>query len=219
MGKAAAGQAGVAEAGCTAAELLPAVRTVAEALCAELPSASRARATSLTVQSDPDGARVIVDGQQVGRAPLTLPLSPGRHRVQASLAGCLPGLPEEVEAIAGQSTVVRLRLERRDSLDPWAHATFWPGIALVGFGAFCNLTAKDKGGQFNSGELAAADESRAWMGGACAAYTVGGLLVLTGAGLWIAQSILGTAEPLEMAPAASLMPDGTGAALSLGGRW
>jgi len=219
LGKAAAGQAGVAEAGCSAAELLPAVRAVAETLCGNLPGAARARATSLTVQSEPDGARVVLDGVEVGRAPLTLPVTPGVHRLQASRAGCDPAPPREVELAAGQHSVVRLELEQLASLDPWAHGLFWPGVVLAGLGVLFHSSAADAGAEFNAGDLAEADRSRAWMGGAYAAYVAGGLLLLTGAGLWIAQAVRSGSEPPVVLPAVGPTADGAGAALQLGGRW
>jgi hypothetical protein len=217
--KAATGKAGVAEAPCGAADLLKAVREVAKTLCEALPAASRSQATSLTVQTEPDGAKVIVDGQVVGLAPLTLPVTPGRHEVRASLAKHLAPPASTVEAIAAQNTLVKVRLEPRPTLNPWGHAAFWTGAGLVLIGGLCDMMSRARADDFHQGEIGADKDSRAWMGGAYAGYISGGALLLTGAGLWIIEALREDEEPPMVAPAVAPAPGNAGAMLLLGGRF
>jgi hypothetical protein len=49
--------------------------------------APRSDPARLTVQSDPSGASVTVDGRAAGETPLTLELSPGAHEVAVAAAG------------------------------------------------------------------------------------------------------------------------------------
>lgn len=72
----------------------------------------------LEIRSEPSGARVLLDGKEVGTTPLTLPrVTPGRHRVRVSAA------PESYEPFRTEVIVERergapplfARLERREA--------------------------------------------------------------------------------------------------------
>ncbi|WP_437679324.1 PEGA domain-containing protein [Sorangium sp. So ce131] len=72
------------------------------------------KVASVTVQVEPAGAEVTVDGALVGKAPLTLPvfLDPGQHEIRARLDGHVPE-KRAVTARAGQTETVSLRLVAR----------------------------------------------------------------------------------------------------------
>jgi hypothetical protein len=58
----------------------------------------------LTIQTQPAGAQVLVDGQAVGTSPITLTLAPGDHRIAVSADGFLP-LTETITLAAGQQGI------------------------------------------------------------------------------------------------------------------
>lgn len=53
---------------------------------AKLPAATPG-AVSVTIDTEPPGAQVMVDGTPVGNGPVTLPLNPGNHRLKAAKSG------------------------------------------------------------------------------------------------------------------------------------
>jgi TonB family protein len=66
----------------------------------------------LRVQTDPSDASVLVDGKTAGTTPLdALSLAPGRHEVRVERRGYI-GTRREIEASAGQTVDLSLRLER-----------------------------------------------------------------------------------------------------------
>jgi eukaryotic-like serine/threonine-protein kinase len=65
----------------------------------------------LTIETDPPGARLMVDGEDVGRSPLSLDtLALGEHRVAASLEGRLPAQRQVKLAHPGERAMVVLAL-------------------------------------------------------------------------------------------------------------
>lgn len=77
----------------------------------------------LTVSSPAKGARVFVNGRNVGNTPVTVALPAGRYRVSASLRGVV-ALPRQVDLVADDQTVV-LDFTVPESLRPNL-----PGLAL-----------------------------------------------------------------------------------------
>ncbi|WP_437735857.1 PEGA domain-containing protein [Sorangium sp. So ce1335] len=73
-----------------------------------------AKVASVTVEVEPAGAEVTVDGAPVGKAPLKLPvfLDPGEHEIAARLDGHVPE-KRAVTAKAGETATVSLRLAAR----------------------------------------------------------------------------------------------------------
>lgn len=63
----------------------------------------------LVVTTDPPHARVWLDGNEVGTAPLELPMTAGRHRVRASLPGYVTA-ERVVDGAAGLRTHASMRL-------------------------------------------------------------------------------------------------------------
>jgi hypothetical protein len=48
------------------------------------------RRTAITITTTPPGATVVVDGAPVGASPVTVPLTPGPHRLRATMSGYYP---------------------------------------------------------------------------------------------------------------------------------
>jgi tetratricopeptide (TPR) repeat protein len=66
---------------------------------------------TLRLRAERDGARVLVDGQELGRTPIAddVTLSPGTHRLRAELDGYVPFLAD-VTITAGTTTSSRIEL-------------------------------------------------------------------------------------------------------------
>jgi hypothetical protein len=75
----------------------------------------RRKLALVRVESDPPGATIYVDRRELGvfgTTPCSIPLDPGRHRLELDLAGHHPGAAE-VTAEPGQQTLARLALVER----------------------------------------------------------------------------------------------------------
>ena len=69
-------------------------------------AAPAARSGSLIITSNPPGATVLVDGANRGKAPVTLnDVSPGKHKVQFTLAGYLDNV-RQVDLAIGQTQTI-----------------------------------------------------------------------------------------------------------------
>ncbi len=76
---------------CTHMKTVAAVVCVAVGLLARVVGGTEERPTRLDVASEPDGARVFVDGQLKGTTPCSVfELAPGRHLVHVEAAACRP---------------------------------------------------------------------------------------------------------------------------------
>ena len=75
-------------------------------------------AATVTVEGARDGVTIAVDGREVGRAPLARPvyLDPGRHELAARLPGGGAGPVQSIDAHAGATIDVILRIDRRSPL-------------------------------------------------------------------------------------------------------
>src|SRR5262245_50386561 len=87
-----------------------------------------ASVSRVTIDSDPNGAAVYIDGHFVGATPIAPPsLSPGHHRVRIVKAGYLEN-SRVVAVRAREGTTVRVRLT------PAANATASPQVTSTGGG-------------------------------------------------------------------------------------
>jgi len=92
------------------------------------------RTGSVTITASQIGAHIIVDGKDVGPAPVTLELGAGGHQLEVTAPGYAPGR-SEVAVAAGQSRTVNIVLE----LPPEARMPapfyqkwwFWAGVGGV----------------------------------------------------------------------------------------
>jgi len=85
-------------------------RSALEQLGAAVPDG----AESLDVISDVTGAEVTVDGVPRGRAPLSMAVPAGLHRIRVTAAGRLP-VEERVQVGAGTATLFRAELDQLES--------------------------------------------------------------------------------------------------------
>ncbi len=90
------------------------------------------------VKSSPDGARVLIDGEVIGVAPVRTEVVGGKHVARAELEGYAP-LEREVLAVDGVESVIALELQplprTRANLRPLAWVGLGVGIAGLGAGA------------------------------------------------------------------------------------
>ncbi len=81
----------------------------------------------LSVEGEPEGARVLVDDRDVGAVPLTLDtIGVGTHRVRVESAG-LEGISREVVLEAGGATRLAVTLRPPSSWE-------WPALRWIGYG-------------------------------------------------------------------------------------
>jgi len=69
---------------------------------------------SLTIETVPSGAAILLDGAPLGQAPLTIALPPGTHRLRAEREGWEPA----EEAVTGACDEARVTLTLRDGAPP-----------------------------------------------------------------------------------------------------
>ncbi|MCA9707764.1 MAG: PEGA domain-containing protein [Myxococcales bacterium] len=90
--------------------------------------------TVLIVDSDPTGAEVWVDGQNVGVTPLQTTVAPGAHELDVIKRGRRTE-HEEFEARTGMKESFSFRLARTTSVPPWVPwAALGVGVASLGAG-------------------------------------------------------------------------------------
>jgi hypothetical protein len=98
----------------------------ASALAAKLIAVERAPAR-VSLISDPPGAKIFVDGAEVGTAPRELELAAGKHELVVRAPGYLAAL-RTVTAIAGVQERMELRLLREATSSP-ARVVGWVGVS------------------------------------------------------------------------------------------
>ena len=170
----------------------------------------------LAVRTEPAGARVMVDGEEVGTAPLEREFAPGTHEIGVAHQGYVAE-KRRVALAAGERTEVELRLEAAPAYASWGHVTFWSGLGLAALGSVSAYMAASLGDEANSEESnSLRDESIAWEGAMWAFLPAGGALMVSGIVLWA----LSPDEDLEGLSGVSVTPgpDG-GFSLSLCGRF
>jgi len=124
-----------------------------------------------------------------------------------------------VPAIAGSGNGLSI-------LQKAAYGTFFSGVALValgGIGSWQTVVAWDdhKNAPFGSAdEQDAVDRHDAWKAVAVTGYVLGGALIATGIGLWIADAVQ-KKSPEQDKPTMSLIlcPGNSGLSVGLAGRW
>jgi len=92
------------------------------------------RTGSVTVTASQIGAHIVVDGKDVGPAPVTLELGAGGHQLEVTAPGYAPGR-SEVAVAAGQARTVNIVLELPPEArmpTPFYHKWwFWAGVGGV----------------------------------------------------------------------------------------
>jgi hypothetical protein len=194
----------------------------------------RGKIGELVVEAKQPGARVSVDGADVGKAPLThsVLVEPGRHVVDAKLDGHVPFIARVQVAANGRVKVkVSLRQERERLVVklterpmkrrmkrwiPWA--TIGGGVALLGAGGLVMLSARGDLRDFDDQVAAMAgtypvsvevgrdelDSGRSKRTIAGALYAAGGLAAVTG----VVLVFLNQPRPVGGRAGVAVRPDG-----------
>jgi hypothetical protein len=74
------------------------------------PSPGDDRRTAITITTTPAGATVVVDGAPVGASPVTVPLTPGPHRLRATMSGYYPAPETKIVVERGVTATHALAL-------------------------------------------------------------------------------------------------------------
>jgi hypothetical protein len=92
------------------------------------------RTGKVTITASQIGARVAVDGRELGAAPVVVELSAGGHQVEVSAPGYVSSR-SELSVAAGQSRTVTFALERPraeiSSPSFYQRWWFWAGVGVV----------------------------------------------------------------------------------------
>lgn len=105
-----------------------------EGLIREMEAPAEEPRAMLTVEASEPGARIFVDGEDVGQAPLAEPLQvrAGTRIVEARLEGFLV-VRQEVVLTAGRTTAISLVLQPQEQEQPGSARTwFWVSFGLTG---------------------------------------------------------------------------------------
>lgn len=95
---------------------------------------SHARGSALSLRTQPPGARIEIDGRDVGVTPLEVDLSAGTHRIVATKPGHLPQ-SLEIEAVEGVNKALEVQLLPEPVReDPSARALTIAGAVTLGLG-------------------------------------------------------------------------------------
>jgi hypothetical protein len=179
---------------------------------------------TLVVNTEPPGATINVDGEDVGQSPLTVELSSGDYPVVASR----PGFEESktrANVVSGQKIEIAMELDGiypMHFLDKWGHASFWTGVGLLAFSGVSGIEVLVERENYKDGEWGAGDNVRTWTGLMFASLSVGAALVATGIIMWVmapeeSEWIEEWVESQKVS--AGVTPDGSGVVFTLGGRW
>jgi len=98
----------------------------------------------------------------------------------------------------------------------WGHITFWSGLGLAAFGGVGLWQGKSAADKYADGDMGAWDTSRTWTGMGFTCLGLGAAAMVTGVVLWLLDP--GAEEHGTTAVLAPL-PDGTGTAFTLTGRF
>jgi len=98
----------------------------------------------------------------------------------------------------------------------WGHITVWSGVGLLALGGTAAYMAASTGDDYDRhGNPDDLDTSRAWSATMWTGFGLGAALVTCGIVLWIIDPGASDATSIGAVP----LPDGSGMAFSLGGRW
>lgn len=201
---------------CGLAEVGELVTTQAAALRHKLDVLSLEPAV-LAVTSDPPGATILIDGKEVGRAPLEHELAPGSHRAEARKRGYLDQT-RTIDAVQGVRETLAFELlptaKTQGGGRDWKVPTGWAllGVGAAGLAAgvaFLVLDERPYRAECSGPDVDAFGNCRQRYGTLThgIAFTAGGgALLVTGAALLIAARVAkgrrldSTAQRLRLGP-------------------
>lgn len=145
--------------------------------------------TTLTVESEPEGAEVWVDGKQVGTTPLQVAVAPGEHELDVIKQGRRTK-HVEVTLRPGVNESFSFRLARSTRVPPWAAwAALGTGVASLGSGIALLVIDEDPiRRDCNPDPAGRCQFLYDTVAGGVALTVVGVALVGTGVGLLVAQA-------------------------------
>ncbi len=162
------------------------------------------------LQTQPDGARVLIDGELVGDAPVRTELVAGKHVARAELDGYAP-VEREVLAVDGVESTVVLELRPLPKKGPNLRPLAWVGLglgigALAGGATFFGLDGRPApGGRCSGVNVDAAGTCRYRYDtlGEAIGLTAGGVVITVTAAV-----VLALTSPRRRGRAVSLSPTG-----------
>jgi hypothetical protein len=108
------------------------------------------RTGTVTITASQIGARIKVDGKELGPAPVTMELGAGGHQVEVMAPGYAPGR-SELAVAAGQSRTVNIVLElppvARETTPLYERWWFWAGVGVVAAGTVGTILLWPEGKQ------------------------------------------------------------------------
>lgn len=231
--KSAAERGATAGGACQEDLLLGALEEIAAKLCEPLglkkpgddkppPKVKRMPGT-LVVNTEPPGATINVDGEEVGKSPLTVELASGEYPVVASRPG-FEDYQTRTKVISGQKNEIAMELNGiypMHPFDKWGHVTFWTGIGLLAFSGVSGIEVIVQREDYKK-DLSGEGDIRTWSGLMFTSLGVGAALVATGIVLWAMapEESEWIEEWVENQKASvAVTPDGSGVVFTLGGRW
>ena len=179
----------------------------------------------LSVKSDPSGARLFLDGDEIGRTPYEEKLDSGSYKLELKLEG-FKTLKETFTVKKNEATELNLILKQDFPMNPYTkygYVTFFSGVGLATFGSVAIAIAHQKAEEYQDATTInaakdARNANRAWSGATVASYTIGGALMATGIVLWILSPE--DSDWAKKHPAwAGLTANVSGRAVSFEGRW
>lgn len=104
----------------------------------------------VTITASQIGARIMVDGKELGPAPVTVELGAGGHQVEVVAPGFAPGR-SELAVAPGQARTVNIVLElppvARETAPFYERWWFWAGVGVVAAGAVGTILLWPQGKQ------------------------------------------------------------------------
>ena len=179
---------------------------------------------TLVVNTEPPGATINVDGEDVGQSPLTVELASGEYPLVASRPG-FDDYKIQANVISGQKIEIAMELNGiypMHPFDKWGHVSFWSGIGLLAFSGVSAIEVIVERENYKDGDWGAGDRVRTWSGLMFASLGVGAALVATGLFLWAMapEESEWIEEWVENQKASvAVTPDGSGVVFTVGGRW
>jgi len=171
----------------------------------------------ITVDAEPGGAQVQINGRILGQTPLRHTVKGGgTYTVIVSKPGYYPE-KRQLSVNAGDFSTLRVELRPlpMHPYDKWGHVAFWSGLGLAAFGGVSTYMAYDSAGDNKAGDFGDASANRTWSGLAITGYSLGAAAMITGVVLWV----LAPDEPQTTNLAAAPTEDGEGVMVQWAMAW
>lgn len=151
----------------------------------------------LAIRSEPAGATIVIDGKEIGRAPVEKSLSAGRHEVVAKLDGYENSRKTAVVFSDDRTAVTLALIKGSDgvsTLQIVGGVTFGTGVLAAVGGVISHVLMWDtydrafNKGEFMTGDLQTQELNHLASIGMLVGYSIGALAMTTGVVLWFLPS-------------------------------